>query len=47
VGEQIEKLAQFIARTGWDDMPEAVHRRAKLVLLDTIGVTLAAPRGPK
>ena len=21
MGEQIEKLAQFIARTGWDDMP--------------------------
>ena len=41
MGEQIEKLAQFIAHTGWDDMPEAVHRRAKLVLLDTIGVTLA------
>jgi hypothetical protein len=31
VGEQIEELARFVARTGWDDMPEAVHRRAKLV----------------
>ncbi len=47
VGEQIEKLAQFIARTGWDDMPEAVHRRAKLVLLDTIGVTLAGAARPE
>jgi len=47
VGEQIEKLAQFVARTGWDDMPEAVHRRAKLVLLDTIGVTLAGAARPE
>ena len=31
MGQQIEKLAQFVAQTGWDDMPEAVHRRAKLV----------------
>ena len=47
MGEQIEKLAQFIARTGWDDMPGAVHRRAKLVLLDTIGVTLAGAARPE
>jgi len=47
VGEQIEKLAQFIARTEWGDMPEAVHRRAKLVLLDTIGVTLAGAARPE
>jgi 2-methylcitrate dehydratase PrpD len=47
LGEQIEKLAQFVARTGWDDMPEAVHRRAKLVLLDTIGVTLAGAARPE
>ena len=47
MGEQIEKLAQFVARTGWDDMPEAVHRRAKLVLLDTIGVTLAGAARPE
>ena len=47
MGEQIEKLAQFIARTGWDDMPEAVHRRAKLVLLDTTGVTLAGAARPE
>lgn len=47
MGEQIEKLAQFIARASWDDMPEAVHRRAKLVLLDTIGVTLAGAARPE
>src|SRR5882757_764076 len=28
-------------------MPEAVHRRAKLVLLDTIGVTLAGAARPE
>src|SRR5262249_3078386 len=44
---EIEKLAQFVARTGWDDMPEAVHRRAKLALLDTIGVTLAGAARPE
>ncbi len=47
MGEQIEKLARFVARTGWDDMPEAVHRRAKLVLLDTVGVTLAGAARPE
>ena len=47
LGEQIEKLAQFVARTSWDDMPAAVHRRAKLVLLDTIGVTLAGAVRPE
>ena len=47
MGEQIEKLAHFVARTDWDDMPEAVHRRAKLVLLDTIGVTLAGAARPE
>lgn len=47
MGEQIEKVAQFVARTGWDDMPEAVRRRAKLVLLDTIGVTLAGAARPE
>ena len=47
MGEQIEKLAQFVARTGWDDMPAAVRRRAKLVLLDTIGVTLAGAARPE
>ena len=47
MGAEIEKLAQFVARTGWDDMPEAVRRRAKLVLLDTIGVTLAGAARPE
>jgi 2-methylcitrate dehydratase PrpD len=47
VGEQIEKLAQLVARTGWDDMPADVHRRAKLVLLDTIGVMLAGAARPE
>ncbi len=28
-------------------MPEAVHRRAKLVLLDTIGVTVAGAARPE
>ena len=47
MGEQIERLAQSVARLGWDDMPAAVHRRAKLILLDTVGVTLAGAARPE
>ena len=47
MGEKIERLARFIARTGWDDMPAAVQRRAKLILLDTIAVTLAGAARPE
>src|ERR1700688_4256124 len=45
MGQQIEELAQFVATTGWRDMPEPVRRHAKLTLLDTLGVILAATAG--
>ncbi len=47
MGREIEKLAQFVAGTQLEDVPEAVRRHAKLVLLDTLGVTLAGSARPE
>src|ERR687887_1024008 len=47
MGEQIERLAQFVAETQWDDIPPAVQQHAKLVLLDTLGVILAGAEQPE
>src|SRR5713226_9150572 len=47
MGQQIEKLAHFVARTQWDEIPDAVQRHAKLVLLDTLGVILAGAGRPE
>jgi 2-methylcitrate dehydratase PrpD len=47
MGEQIEKLAQFVAETQWEDIPEAVQQHAKLVLLDTLGVILVGAEQPE
>jgi 2-methylcitrate dehydratase PrpD len=47
MGRQIERLAQFVAETQWEDVPEPVQRHAKLVLLDTLGVTLAGSERPE
>src|SRR5437868_588399 len=41
MGNQIEALAQFVATTQWENVPEPVQRQTKLVLLDTLGVILA------
>src|SRR5216684_3862996 len=41
MGQQIETLAQFVATTRCEDIPEPVRHHAKLVLLDTLGVILA------
>lgn len=41
MGTSVEALAQLVADTRWNDVPEAVRRHAKLVLLDTLGVILA------
>lgn len=46
MGRQIEKLAQFAATIRWEDIPEAVQRHAKLVVLDTLGVILAGSEQP-
>ena len=47
MAEQIEKLAQFVAETQWEDIPRAVQQHAKLVLLDTFGVILAGAEQPE
>src|SRR4030095_5558533 len=47
MGEQIERLAQFVAETQWDEIPQAVQQHAKLVLLDTLSVILAGAEQPE
>ena len=47
MGQQIERLAQFVAETRWGDVPEPVRKHAKLVLLDTLGVILAGSARPE
>ncbi|HEY1431766.1 MAG TPA: MmgE/PrpD family protein, partial [Stellaceae bacterium] len=45
--QQIEELAQFAARTRWEDIPEPVQQHTKLVVLDTLGVILAGSERPE
>jgi 2-methylcitrate dehydratase PrpD len=47
MGQQVERLAQFVAQTQWEDVPGPVQRHAKLVLLDTVGVILAGAERPE
>jgi 2-methylcitrate dehydratase PrpD len=47
MGQAIEELAQFAARTPWEDIPEAIRQHARLVLLDTLGVILAGSVQPE
>src|SRR6516165_5926823 len=47
MGQQIEELAEFVAQTRWEDVPEEVRRHTKLVLLDTLGVILAGAERPE
>ncbi len=47
MGEHIERLAQFVAQTQWEDVPAPVQRHTKLVLLDTLGVILAGGERPE
>ncbi len=47
MGHRIERLAQFVAQTQWEDVPQAVQRHAKLVMLDTLGVILAGSERPE
>jgi len=47
MAEQIERLAQFVADTQWQDIPAAVRQHASLVLLDTLGVILAGSEQPE
>src|SRR5687767_2891520 len=47
MGQQVDTLAAFAANTRWEDVPEAVQRHAKLVVLDTLGVILAGAERPE
>src|ERR1700737_1030327 len=47
MGQEIEKLARFVAQTQWEDVPAPVQRHTKLVLLDTLGVILAGAERPE
>jgi 2-methylcitrate dehydratase PrpD len=47
MAQQIEQLAQFVATTRWEDVPEPVRCHAKLTLLDTLGVILAGGERPE
>ena len=33
--------ARFIAKTRWEDLPEAVKEKARMCLVDNLGATLA------
>jgi 2-methylcitrate dehydratase PrpD len=41
-----EALAKFVTETRLEDIPAAARQNAKLMMLDTIGVTIAAARDP-
>lgn len=47
MGQQIERLASFVAATQWEDIPQPVRDWAKIVFLDTLGVILAGSERPE
>jgi 2-methylcitrate dehydratase PrpD len=47
MGQQIEKLARFVAETKLEQIPQEVQRYTKLVVLDTLGVILAGAGRPE
>jgi 2-methylcitrate dehydratase PrpD len=47
VTEEIDRLASFVAETRWQDVPQNVQHHTKLVVLDTLGVTLAGSERPE
>ncbi|MGH7064018.1 MAG: MmgE/PrpD family protein, partial [Stellaceae bacterium] len=47
MGQEIDKLARFVAETQLEQIPEPVRDHAKLVLLDTLGVILAGSERPE
>jgi len=47
MGREIEALAEFVATTQWEDVPEPVCRHTRLVFLDTLGVVLAGSERPE
>ena len=43
----IDALAAMVVHTRWDELPAAVQRLARLVLLDTLGVILGGSEQPE
>lgn len=43
----LHELGEFVAELSWEQLPEAVRGRARAVLLDILGVTLAGARTPE
>ena len=47
MGHAFEELARFVATARWETLPVSLREHAKLVLLDTLGVTLAGSLQPE
>ncbi len=47
INEEIRALGAFAHDLSWEDVSTEVQRRASLVLLDTLGVTIAGARTPE
>ncbi|MGB0518923.1 MAG: hypothetical protein ACPGMZ_10180, partial [Candidatus Puniceispirillaceae bacterium] len=47
VGRALEKLVSVLADTEWTDIPEAVQKRAALVMCDDLGAIVAAGGEPE
>ena len=47
VGRALEKLVSVLADTEWTDIPEAVQKRAALVMCDDLGAIVAARGEPE
>ncbi len=46
MSDAIRVFAEHVSRTGFEDLPEAAVRAARIFILDTIGVALAGTNGP-
>jgi 2-methylcitrate dehydratase PrpD len=47
MGKEIAGVAEFVAKTRLESIPEAVRHHAKITLLDTLGVILAGSERPE
>lgn len=47
MSDMLDQLVEFVAHTRYEDLPQAVVARARLVLMDTIGAILAGSPSPE
>lgn len=45
--DYLERLARFVGETRYEDIPEAVRERARLIIVDTLAVIAAGMRTPE